>query len=218
MPLSQVDGKLHYLDPENQFPPLAIDFNSAELQYRLRTTGKRQPLAKAVSIKGSLDIDIIDATAGMGKDAWTLAYLGCRVTMIEQSDIIAPLLQDALKQASQHQNLALIAANIKLIHGNACDLLPTLPKTDVIYLDPMFPESRKSAKAPQDMQTLQTLIGHQDADTLLETALRHDAYKVVLKRPNHAPVLRPEQLNYQTKTKSGRFDAYLTQLHVIAKR
>lgn len=199
---------LTLIDTEHHFNPLRIDFTDANMQYRQRTSGKRQPLAKAIAIKGNVDLQVVDATAGLGNDAWILASLGCQVRMIERSALLHALLADALERAQMNNRTQSIAQRITLLHGDCTTLLCTLDNIDVIYLDPMFAHSPKRAKTNQGMQLLQTLIGYQDPIPLLEAALHSTCQKVVVKRPQHAPLLRLEILNYQVATKTGRFEVY----------
>ena len=63
--------------------------------------GKGQMIAKAVGIKGGIKPQILDATAGLGKDAFVLATLGCEMTLLERSPIIHQLLQDGIERASE---------------------------------------------------------------------------------------------------------------------
>src|SRR5688572_12546558 len=54
-----------------------VDFGDATLQYRLRTSGKRQGLGKAVGldkIKSGRQLHVLDATAGLGRDSLLLAH------------------------------------------------------------------------------------------------------------------------------------------------
>ena len=52
----------------------------------------------------------IDATAGMGEDAFLLAAQGYEVTLYEQNPVVAVLLKDALRRAKKHPILKEIAA------------------------------------------------------------------------------------------------------------
>ena len=65
----------------------------------------------------------IDATAGMGEDAFLLATQGYEVTLYEQNPVIAALLKDALRRAKKHMVLKDIAARMKLIEGNSVECL-----------------------------------------------------------------------------------------------
>ena len=62
--------------------PILIDFTSGQFNYRMKKSGRRREmLAKAVGVKDRTNV--LDCTAGLGRDTFLLASLGCRVTMIE---------------------------------------------------------------------------------------------------------------------------------------
>ena len=56
-------------------------------------------IAKAVGIAQGVRPQVLDATAGLGKDAFVLASLGCQMTLIERQPLIAALLEDGLARA-----------------------------------------------------------------------------------------------------------------------
>ena len=61
----------------------------------------------------------IDATAGMGEDAFLLAAQGYEVTLYEQNPVIAALLKDALRRARKNMILKEIAGRMKLVEENS---------------------------------------------------------------------------------------------------
>ena len=81
--------------------PLIVDFVSSSVNYRQNFGGgRKQDIAKAVGIKSGIRPNIIDATAGLGRDGFILASLGSHVTLIERSQIIHDLLADGMRRAS----------------------------------------------------------------------------------------------------------------------
>lgn len=199
--LEYAQGRLQLRDTQPGAPgPIYADFQSAAIDSR-RKAGKGLLLAKAVGARRGLQV--LDATAGLGRDAYTLAALGCDVTAVERSEVIAALLQDALQRAQGDP----IVARIKLIVGDAREVMQA-GAFEVVYLDPMFPERRKSAKVKKEMQYMQALLGEEDGSDLLEPAMRCATSRVVAKRPAHAPALGPNPA-HQYKGKSVRFDVYL---------
>ncbi len=60
--------------------------------------GRGEAVAKAVGIKGDYLPDV-DATAGLGRDAFVLASVGCRVRMLERNPVVAALLDDGPARA-----------------------------------------------------------------------------------------------------------------------
>lgn len=191
---------LALVDQTGEFKPFYPDFTDAKQLHRIQTTGLKDPLARAVGIKKNVKPHVIDATAGCGNDGFLLASLGCAVTLIEQSEIMHALLDDALARAKTHPRLHSIVDRIELIHGDACEIIPTSKKPDVIYVDPMFPESKSHAKVKKNMQILQHIVGHQSEEKLLNIALQHTP-RVVLKRPRKLNQSAPKHAQViETKT------------------
>lgn len=175
--------------------------------------GRGQPVARAIGLKGGVPLpSVVDATAGLGRDAFVLATLGCRVTLIERSPVAAALLDDALARASVDLDTMEIAARMTLVHANAIDWLSKLEgaaRPDVIYVDPMFPETGKSAAAKKDMQAFQHVIGDDlDSAALLNAALNAARGRVVVKRPRLGAVIEGVKPSAQHEGKSTRFDIY----------
>lgn len=194
--------------------PLVIDFLSGPTYYRyLHDRRISQPLAKAVGIKRGFRPTIADATAGFGEDGFVLAALGCRVTMIERSPLICALLQNAIARCSAKPQLASIFEhNVTLLLGDSINALDEADQQfDTIYLDPMYPVMQKSALNKQKMRLLRELVGDDpDDDELLQVALKRAARRVAVKRPAQAAFLAELVPSYSLRSKSSRFDIYLT--------
>lgn len=210
---------LQWMDDHLELAPLHdkgavwVDFVGGALAHRRKFGGGRgQPVAKAVGIKGDYLPRILDCTAGQGRDAFVLATLGCRVTLLERSPVAFLLLQDGLRRAHENAEIAQIAARMQLILADARQWLECPPENgfDVVYLDPMFPEPDKRAKSKKEMAAFQTLIGGDvDADALLAPARKLALKRVIVKRPRHAPWLAMEKPNFVFEGESTRFDGYL---------
>ena len=81
---------------------------------------------------------------------------------------------------------------------------------DVIYIDPMFPHSKKSALVKKEMRVLREVVGDDDdAAQLLLSALKCQVKRVVVKRSRYAPAVGDVIPNYQVLGKSSRYDIYL---------
>lgn len=202
-------------NPEEKKPPFYIDFLSKKMRYRIKQASLRKELlARAIGFKPQDHPKIIDATAGLGRDSLILAALGFEIIMLERSDLLYRLLQDALKRAQQDADMANITARLSLVHADACVWLTQRHenKPDVIYLDPMFPERKKSAQVKREMQLLQCLLGNDDeGHTLLQTAISCAASRIVVKRPRLAPYLAALAPQFQIMGKTSRFDIYLAR-------
>ncbi len=139
--------------------PVYVDLISGAVAHRRKFGGgKGQPIAKAAGFgKGKAPV-IVDATAGLGRDAFVFASLGSEVWMIERSPVVAALLEDGLQRALADAETAPIAQRMHLLAGDAARLLTGLKdaeRPDVIYLDPMFPPRQKSALVKKEMRLFQ---------------------------------------------------------------
>ncbi len=199
---------------------VCAEFVKGASGYRRRHGGgRKQPLARACGLKPGHSPEILDATAGLGRDAFVLACLGCRVRLIERSPLVAALLQDGLRRAAAHPETAeLIGRRLNEVTvGEAVPLMRTRGPTrrpEVIYLDPMYPPRRKSALVKKEMRLLRLLLGEdQDAAALLPAALELAERRVVVKRPAGAPVLAELMPDLSIEAPNTRFDVYLAQSH-----
>lgn len=199
-----------------------IDFLAGKLHHRRQHTSiRKELLAKAMGRKPSTQLHLVDATAGLGRDSFILATLGFRITLLERSPIVFALLQDAMQRASQHGQLATILERMRLIQVDATHWLKTMlpqQRPPIIYLDPMFPERKKSAAVKKDMAILQELLGNEtDTLTLFEAALTCATERVVVKRPRLAMPLGNLAPHFSMHGKHSRFDIYLTKQSFVNK-
>jgi len=193
---------------------VAVDWANKSLLWRLQHGGGRGELiAKACGIKKELVPTIVDATAGFGKDSLLLASLGCQVTLVERSPLVAAMLADGWQRAIHEPALAEILPLMQLYHSDAKRYLSQLTAEqypDVVYLDPMFPDRGNTAKVKQDMQSFHIAVGADfDADELLAPALAVAKKRVVVKRPRYAVALAQQKPSLVYEGESSRFDVYL---------
>jgi 16S rRNA (guanine1516-N2)-methyltransferase len=177
-----------------------------------RKVGRRDLLLRAVGFKGG-PLMIVDATAGLGRDALILARAGCRVVMIERSPVLGALLADAMDRAAATEP-ATVMERMRLIVGDAREWLVALASEtcpDTVCIDPMFPDEGRSALPKKEMQICRRTAGDDnDAHELLREAMKLSVRRVVVKRGLHAPVLgREPNIRYSGRT--VRFDVYLKQ-------
>ncbi|OQW95134.1 MAG: hypothetical protein BWK79_03495 [Beggiatoa sp. IS2] len=200
---------------ENQTLSIQVDWITGPLGYRrVHGGGRQQPLGRAIGLKHGVTPTVVDATAGLGRDAFVLACLGCQVRMVERSPVIAALLHDGLRRAQQDDTVgSLVRERLQLIHTDAQSWLAQLPEThypDVIYLDPMYPDrAAKSALVKKEMRLFRQVVGDDgDAADLLEVALKRARQRVVVKRPRSAPTLNDTIPTMSIYSKNTRFDVY----------
>ncbi|MFA6408822.1 MAG: class I SAM-dependent methyltransferase [Gammaproteobacteria bacterium] len=200
-----------------------INFNDKRLLYRCSSKATPELLLKALGVKrnaefASLGYKILDLTAGLGQDSYVLARAGCVVTMLERSNAVAALLEDALKHLKKDPEYC--ALPLGLIHIDSEAYLHKLLQSedrsnfpDAVYIDPMFPEKRKTALPKKEMRILRELVGDDtDSDALLPLALQVAKKRVVVKRPRLAPFLNNKKPNFSLTGQSSRFDVYVNIL------
>ncbi|MCI5149568.1 MAG: hypothetical protein D3916_09310 [Candidatus Electrothrix sp. MAN1_4] len=195
-----------------------VDFTAGRVAFR-RKQQKKELLLRAVEGKGSASLNIIDATGGLGRDSFLLAAGGHNMHIFERQPVVAALLANGLERAAFHPETAEICTRIRLTVGDAVPALEALQKNgadrggevvDVVYLDPMFPERRKSALVKKELQMLQLLAESNPAqEQLLETALQVASQRVVVKRPLKAAFLTEHAPSHSLTGKTVRFDVYL---------
>jgi 16S rRNA (guanine1516-N2)-methyltransferase len=181
-----------------------INFNQMNDQWPQKGIGKNHDLCKAVSI--TRKPRILDATAGLGRDTFIFAKMGCEVTLLERHPSLIEWLENALHHLDD-QDLG------RRMHFHPIDALCFLKDCeyfDVIYLDPMFPGSNRTALAKKNMQLLQSIVGNDDdSDQLLDLAKKRAKNRVVVKRHKLAPYLNKQKPSLSFKGKTTRYDVYL---------
>lgn len=201
---------------EPKLGAVAVNFVDGTMAHRRKFGGGRgEAVAKAVGVKGDYLPSVIDATAGLGRDAFVLAAIGCKVLLVERNPVVAALLEDGLQRAYTDSEIGgfmqerMVLADIRDIS----QLNPDTQFADTVYLDPMYPHKQKSAWVKKEMRVFQQLIGSDsDSDDLLLPALALARKRVVVKRPDYAPFLAERKPAFSQKTKNHRFDVYLGRL------
>lgn len=191
---------------------LTVDFIGGAVGYRFRAGGGRgQALPKAVGMKDGKNPLVVDATAGLGRDAFLLASLGAQVILIERSPQMHRLLQEGMARAlAEGGEVAEVIGRMTLLFGDAKELLPTL-HPDVVLVDPMHPPRKNSALVKKEMILIREIVGtDEDAIDLMRVALTVASKRVVLKWPQGAaPMTGIRPASHQITGKSTRYDVYM---------
>lgn len=198
---------------EPKLSGINVDFVEGAVAHRRKFGGGRgQDIAKAIGLKHGFSPHVLDATAGLGRDAFVLASLGCQVTLMERMPVVAALLDDGLERAKLNADVGEIMQGMQLIHASSIENMTLADQVDVVYLDPMYPHRDKSAAVKKEMRVFQSLVGEDlDADDLLTPALTLAKYRVVVKRPSYAPPLNNQTPTTSIKMKKNRFDVYVNK-------
>lgn len=195
---------------------ISTDLVHDSANYGKPLRGKQEIIAKACGISGK-PMTILDATFGLGQDAWTLARLGCQVVGCEREPLLFDLFRLALERAKMDSRTKETADRIDLRNLGSEEILknPGELLFSTVYLDPMFPDSKKSALPKIEMQLLREWLGHGDDQNqdqeLLSIARAYpkgdEKFRVVVKRPLKSSVLA-EDFFHQFKGKTIRYDCY----------
>jgi len=195
-------------DPDN----LVVDFVGGAVAHRFRFGGGRgQALPKAIGMKSGISPSVVDATAGLGRDAFLLASLGSEVTLIERSDEMHRLLAEGMERARlAGGEVAEVIARMTLLHGDAKELLSGL-SPEVVLVDPMHPPRKNSALVKKEMRLIREIVGtDQDSTDLMRVALDCARKRVVLKWPQKADAMAGIRApSHQITGKSTRYDVFM---------
>lgn len=193
-----------------------VDFSAGAVAHRRKFGGGMgQDIAKAVGVSGAYKPSVIDATAGLGRDSFVLATLGCRVYAHERNPVVAALLADGLARGIQDPEISDIIERISLTFGSSHDLLTAAESPndmpDIVYLDPMFDhDPKQTAQVKKDMQAFRQVVGQDDdGDQLLQSAIDCARCRVVVKRARKAEPMAGRKPSYALTGKSNRFDVYV---------
>ncbi len=202
--------------------PVWAEFVKGPAGYR-RRRGGREMLIRAIGVKQGRPPSVLDATGGMGRDAFLLAGCGCTVHIFERNPVVAALLRDGLLRAAENPETRESAGRIHLVAADSRKFLENMTNRgeniDVVYLDPMFPERTKSARVKKELQILRLLVGGED-DTkrLLTAALNAAGNRAVVKRPKSAPPLAGPKPSHCLNGGTTRFDVYMTIMTEAQKK
>ncbi len=193
---------------------LRVDFVSGAVAHRLRFGGGRgQALAKAMGLRAGKTPMIVDATAGLGRDAFLLASLGAQVVLIERSEKMHSLLVLGMNRAAKEGGeFREIIGRMTLLKGDAKDLLPQL-SGEAILIDPMHPQRKNSALVKRELRQVREIVGtDDDAVDLVRVALKNARNRVVLKWPAKAdPIEGIQRCSHQIHGKSTRYDVFMVE-------
>jgi 16S rRNA (guanine1516-N2)-methyltransferase len=196
--------------------PLGVDFVHGPTAYRrVAAGGRRQSLALAVGLKHGRP-SVLDATAGLGRDTFLLACLGCRVTAVERSPILSALLRDGLERARSVDDAKLNAVleRIALRQDDSRNVLRAMQgddAPDVVYVDPMYVPQGKAALVKKEMRICRMLVGDdRDAGELFDAARAVARQRVVVKRHRQAAPLAPG-VSVSHRGRVVRYDVYVTK-------
>lgn len=160
---------------------------------------------------------VIDATAGMGEDSLLLAASGFRVLLIEYNPVIFRLLSDTVKRANEVPELSNAVKRMTVIQGDSIKILSDMPEElsqfhepDIILLDPMFPERKKTGLIKKKFQLLKKIeTPCENEEELFNVALLANPKKIIVKRPTKGDFLSGKKPSYSIDGSVIRYDCYV---------
>ncbi|MCB9852576.1 MAG: class I SAM-dependent methyltransferase [Phycisphaerales bacterium] len=212
MLLTVTNDRLELRFPQSGGPrPLYVDFVEGRHGYA-RGVHRYGLLFNAIGYRNR-PLTVLDATAGLGRAAFRLAYHGCHVSAVERSAILFELLKDGIDRAARVPHIRDHMGDRLQVHlGDSREFLHRLAPDaapDVVYLDPMFPPTKKSALVKVEMRILRRLVGDDlDADSLFEAARSVARQRVVVKRFSRSEPLSPD-LSHSHSDGTTRYDVYM---------
>ena len=186
---------------------LHLDFVEDHIHYQRKGhRGKSELIAKALGLEKKTDV-IVDATVGLASDALFLVQLGYSVIGFERSPLVFLLLQDAIHRWNESKKPG--SGKFQVEFKDAKSGIQSLSESvRAIYIDPMFPEKKKSALPRKEMQIFKKWVGEDlDGEELLKAALQSKAERVVVKRPLKAEALG-KGVVHSFKGTTVRYDLY----------
>ena len=181
------------------------------LERRVKDSLFQQNLIKAVGIGRGRRPSILDGTAGLGSDAFLMASTGTSVSLVERNPIIYELLNDGLKRYKLNGSKeSEISTKMHIEKRDFLELKDLHCSFDAVYLDPMFPSTKKSSLSKRPMYYLQKLLQEEVSEhDMFSVAQSIASKRVVVKRGIHSPNLAGHNADLVYRGNSSRFDVYL---------
>ena len=208
------DGLVIHL--EQQPNNIRYKHSYSEHRFFKRAQQSNQALLKACNNKQRSIKTVLDLTGGWGMDGFILACHGQTVTCIEQNTLVHKISAYSLHCARAIKHSAMAANRIEMVHADSVDYLRKHAKSgvyDCIYLDPMFPDHKSSAKPAKSLQILQKLTHNHDIQTCFELALAKASKRVVVKSPAKSVALFEDKPDLVYREKTIRFEVFLIASH-----
>ena len=151
---------------------------------------QRQPFVKAIGFK-TQPLCVLDITAGWAQEAFLISQLGCDVTAVESNPFVFYFVQESLHQ----KELKLSGLRFILEDSlNYMNSIKEIDQPDVIYMDPMF-GNRKKSLSNKSLRILKKIVGEtKDKQALFELALKKAKKRVVVKRHHLESAFKEKRL------------------------
>ena len=153
---------------------LENSFRDGKFRARISQYQSESLLKKAIGWQSTSQKHILDTTGGLGHDAFILALLGQKITVLEKNTGLCILIEEALNNLPKLSYFNNARNNISIINKDSRTFLTSAEHFDVIYIDPMF-NSDKKLKRSKQMEFLANYLAEFDDPSI-------DFYQTKFKR------------------------------------
>ena len=140
---------------------LENSFSEGKFRARISQYQGESLLKKAIGWQSTSQKHILDTTGGLGHDAFILALLGQKITVLEKNTGLCILIEEALNNLPNLSYFNDAKNNISVINKDSRAFLSSVENFDVIYVDPMF-NSKKKLKRTKQMEFLDNYLEEYD--------------------------------------------------------
>ena len=153
---------------------LENSFREGKFRARISQYQGESLLKKAIGWQSTSQKHILDTTGGLGHDAFILALLGQKITVLEKNTGLCILIEEALNNLPKLPYFNNARNNISIVNKDSRAFLTSAEHFDVIYIDPMF-NSDKKLKRSKQMEFLANYLAEYDDPSI-------DFYQTKFKR------------------------------------
>lgn len=150
------DISLHF-----QSTNLKNSFNTGKFKTRISNFQSELLIKKAIGFSKKKQQTVLDITGGLGHDAFIMALLGEKVTLVEKNKGLCILIEEALNSLPLTSYFSEAQSRITVINADSREFIPMANEFDVIFADPMF-NSNKKLKRTQQMEFLDKYLHEYD--------------------------------------------------------
>ena len=184
---------------------LENSFSEGKFRARISQYQGESLLKKAIGWQSTSQKHILDTTGGLGHDAFILALLGQKITVLEKNTGLCILIEEALNNLPNLSYFNDAKNNISVINKDSRAFLSSVENFDVIYVDPMF-NSKKKLKRTKQMEFLDNYLEEYD-DPSVEFYKSNFKRLVIKKELRAAPSIK-DCYAISFKGSSVRYDVY----------
>ncbi len=181
---------------------------------------KRSPQEKDLlrtALGKTKKLKILDATAGLCRDALRMAHWGHTVCACERDPSLAQLLLQCFEEAKSDPFYSKWIQRLLVVSTSTEEFLLTHPDAafDVVVIDAMFPDEKRKGLPKKNIQELKALLKNDkdNAEEIFSFCWKYTwalpPKKILVKRPLKAPPFKGIKASHEYKGRSHRWDLYL---------